>query len=169
MSDGRTEIVRLMPRLRRYARALLGNPDQADDLVQASVERGLSRMHLWRHGTDLRAWLFTIMHNLYVNDVARARIRPDSVSLDDGRAGAVDGGQDDVVALHAIVGQLRQLPAEQRQTVLLIGLEEMTYRQAAAVMGVPVGTVMSRLARARERLRELNTERRQPLKVRSVS
>jgi RNA polymerase sigma-70 factor, ECF subfamily len=169
VSDKRAEIVRLMPRLRRYARALLANPDQADDLVQASVERGLSRMHLWRHGTDLRAWLFTIMHNLYVNDLARARIRPDSVPLEDGRAGAADGGQDDVVALHAIVGLLRKLPADQRQTVLLIGLEEMTYRQAAAVMGVPLGTVMSRLARARERLRELSGEQREPLKARSAS
>jgi RNA polymerase sigma-70 factor (ECF subfamily) len=156
-SDSRQTVVTLIPRLRRYARALTGNPEQADELVQDCLERGLNRLHLWRRGSDLRAWLFTIMHNLHVNSVRRGGIRPDNQAYDDTRMhGASPPAQDDVVALHSIVGLLRRLPADQREVVLMVGLEELSYREVADVLGVPVGTVMSRLARGRERLRELS-------------
>lgn len=151
----REAIVELIPRLRRYARALTGNPDLADDLVQDCLERGLSRLHLWRSGSDLRAWLFTIMHNLHVNNVRRSRIRPDGTQADDSHVGALQPRQDEVVELHSIVAALRHLPEDQRAVLLLVAVEEMSYRDAAKVLDVPIGTVMSRLARGRERLRTL--------------
>lgn len=154
-SDSRQHVVVLIPRLRRYARALTGNPEQADELVQDCLERGLTRLHLWRRGSDLRAWLFTIMHNLHINNLRRGGIRPDAQVYDDTRMQAgTPPAQDDVVALHSIVGLIRRLPADQREVVLLVGLEELSYREVADVLGVPLGTVMSRLARGRERLRE---------------
>jgi RNA polymerase sigma-70 factor (ECF subfamily) len=162
------QIVALIPRLRRYARALTGNAEQADDLVQDCLERGLSRFHLWRRGSDLRAWLFTIMHNLHVNNLRRARIRPDAAVLPDWDAtGAVLPLQEDIVALRSIVAALGQLPDEQREVILLVGLEEMSYREAAAALGIPIGTVMSRLARGRERLRQL-TGSSEPSRSRSA-
>ena len=84
-SDSRQHVVVLIPRLRRYARALTGNSEQADELVQDCLERGLARLHLWRRGSDLRAWLFTIMHNLHVNNLRRDGIRPDNQVYDDTR------------------------------------------------------------------------------------
>lgn len=156
-SDSRQHVVVLIPRLRRYARALTGNAEQADELVQDCLERGLNRLHLWRRGSDLRAWLFTIMHNLHVNNLRRGGIRPDNQVYDDTRKQAgTPPAQDDVVALHSVVDLLRRLPADQREVVLMVGLEELSYREAAEILGVPVGTVMSRLARGRERLRELS-------------
>ncbi len=151
----REAIVELIPRLRRYARALTGNPDLADDLVQDCLERGLSRLHLWRRGSDLRAWLFTIMHNLHVNNVRRSRIRPDGTQADDTHTGQIQPRQDEVVELRSIVAALRQLPEDQRAVLLLVAVEEMSYREAALILSLPIGTVMSRLARGRERLRAL--------------
>lgn len=156
MTAERSEIVALIPRLRRYARALTGNADQADDLVQDCLERALGRLHLWRSGTNLRAWLFTIMHNLHVNNMRRRAIRPDGESLPDWDAGGrVRPVQDDVVELRSVVGALRQLPDEQREVLLLVALEELSYREVADALGIPIGTVMSRLARGRQRLRQL--------------
>lgn len=151
----RDKIVELIPRLRRYARALTGSADLADDLVQDCLERGLSRIHLWRQGSDLRAWLFTIMHNLHVNNVRRARIRPDLTQAEpvEGVRPAV---QHDVVELRSIIAALQRLPEEQREVVVLVAVEELSYREAAAVLDVPIGTVMSRLARGRERLRSFS-------------
>jgi RNA polymerase sigma-70 factor (ECF subfamily) len=167
-SEQGEQIVALIPRLRRYARALTGNAEQADDLVQDCLERGLSRFHLWRRGSDLRAWLFTIMHNLHVNNLRRARIRPDAAVLPDWDAtGAVLPLQEDIVALRSIIAALGQLPDEQREVILLVGLEEMSYREAAAALGIPIGTVMSRLARGRERLRQL-TGSSEPSRSRSA-
>jgi RNA polymerase sigma-70 factor (ECF subfamily) len=155
--DREREIVELIPRLRRYARALTGSVDGADDLVQDCLERALGRLHMWRSGSNMRAWLFAILHNRFVNDVRRARIRPDVGSLPDWQVGGtVRAIQDDVVMLRSVLVGLRQLPDDQRAALLLIGLEEMSYREAAEVLKVPIGTLMSRLARARERLRELS-------------
>lgn len=155
MGQREQEIVDLIPRLRRYARALTGQADTADDLVLDCVERGLSRLHLWRAGSDLRAWLFTIMHNLHVNNVRRSRIRPDGAALPEWETTGSAPRQDDVVELNSIVAALKQLPDEQREVILLVGLEELSYREAAAVLDVPIGTVMSRLARGRDKLRQL--------------
>jgi RNA polymerase sigma-70 factor (ECF subfamily) len=142
-----------IPRLRRYARALTGDRNAADDLVQDTLERALSRFHLWREGSDLRAWLFTIMHNIYVNQV-RSRIRRQHEALEaEPAAEAARAPEPDWLEVRDLEAALARLPEEQRAVVLLVGLEQFTYEETARVLGVPTGTVMSRLSRARERLR----------------
>jgi len=156
-----------IPRLRRYARALTGDRSLADDLVQDTLERALSRFHLWRHGSDLRAWLFTIMHNIFVNQ-ARSRLRQRHESLESGAAlDAMQANEPDWLQLRDLDSALAQLPHEQRTVLLLVGLEQFTYEEAARVLQIPIGTVMSRLSRGRERLRVVlaGTANVSPLKV----
>lgn len=152
MSDHESLIAQQIPRLRRYARALTGDRSAADDLVQDTLERALSRFHLWRRGSDLRAWLFTIMHNLFVNQI-RSRIRHQHEALDEPTTDALQYREPDWSELRDIGDAMAKLPVEQRTVLLLVGLEQFTYEEAARVLGVPIGTVMSRLSRARERLR----------------
>ena len=144
----------LIPRLRRYARALTGERGLADDLVQDTLERAWSKLHLWRGGSDLRAWLFTIMHNVHVNQV-RSRGAQPTVPLDDDDLpdAPVRASQSDMLEVRDIDAAVRRLPVEQREVLLLVALEHMSYQQTAATLGIPIGTVMSRLSRARERLR----------------
>ena len=140
-----------VPALRRYARALTGDVWAADDLVQDTLERACDKWRLWRAG-DLRAWLFTLMHNLYLNQ--RRPLAPAAlVPLDDAaELAAPAGGLDAAIDLRRC---LMRLPAEQRAVLLLVTLEDVGYTEAARILGIPVGTVMSRLSRARTRLREL--------------
>lgn len=148
------ELLAQLPALRRYARALTGDTWLADDLVQDTLERACSRWRLWTAGSDLRAWLFTILHNLHASHLRdtrrRAQLAP-QVPLEDVedrlRSPAADPG-------FAIDLQrcLLRLPEEQRATLLLVVLEDLTHAEVARITGVPVGTVMSRLARARARL-----------------
>ena len=155
MADHDALIAQQIPRLRRYARALTGDRSAADDLVQDTLERALSRFHLWRRGSDLRAWLFTIMHNLYVNQ-ARSRARRQQESLESENAAELLRGRDpDWLELRDLASALAHIPDEQRAVLLLVGLEQFTYDEAARILEVPIGTVMSRLSRARERLRAL--------------
>jgi RNA polymerase sigma-70 factor (ECF subfamily) len=156
MDDLAHQISEQMPRLRRYARALLRSEVEADDLVQECVLRALSKRHLWQEGTDLRAWLFTILHNLYVNHVRRSA--REGLSLDVSNIDKETGhfpGQDKRLELRDLDRALARLPDEQRTVIFLIGLEGMDYATAAKVVGVPVGTVRSRLSRGREELRRL--------------
>ena len=149
------DFVQHIPRLRRYARALTGDRGRADDLVQDTLERALVKFHLWRPGSDLRAWMFTIMHNVYVNQV-RANSSAVVSALDDEAAlPAIRATQSDRLEVLDLQIALLRLPEEQRAVLLLVGLEQMTYEEAAGVLNVPIGTVMSRLSRARERLRLL--------------
>lgn len=148
-------IVAQIPHLRRYARALIGDRALAEDLVQDSLERAWSRFHLWREGSNLRTWLFTIMHNLHANLARNASRRPRAAPIDDEFSLPTRATQEDQMEVAAIEAALARLPEEQRQVVLLVGLEEMTYQEAAAALEIPVGTVMSRLHRGRERLREM--------------
>jgi len=151
-SEFSARIDELIPRLRRYARALTGERTAADDLVQDTLERAWTKLHLWRDGSDLRAWLFTIMHNVHVNHV-RSRGAP-TVPIDDDMADApVRPTQSDLLEVRDIEAALQRLPLEQRAVLLLVALEHMSYQQSAETLGIPIGTVMSRLARARERLR----------------
>lgn len=144
-----------IPRLRRYARALTGDRTVADDLVQDTLERALNKLHLWRRGSDLRAWLFTIMHNVYVNQL-RSRSGHPTVPLDDEDfLPAERTNETDRLEIRDLDLALRRLPDEQREVVLLVGLEELSYEETARALGIPIGTVMSRLSRARERLRRL--------------
>jgi len=154
ISDLAGSVEQHIPRLRRYARALTGDRAAADDLVQDTLERALSRFHLWRRGSDLRAWLFTIMHNIFVNQ-ARSRMRHPHEPFDEPAAERLQYREPDWSELRDIGDALGKLPVEQRTVVLLVGLEQFTYEEAARVLDVPIGTIMSRLSRARERLRAL--------------
>ena len=149
----RPDLIEHLPRLRRYAKALTGDVNRADDLVQDTLERALAKLDLWQPGSDLRAWLFTLMHNLFVNQI---RIkRPQETVMEDALDEPVSGGQMEALAARDIHAALARLPEEQREVLLLVGLEQFGYAEAAQVLGVPTGTVMSRLSRARERMRQM--------------
>lgn len=144
-----------VPGLRRYARALRGNAADADDLVQDTLERAHAKWHLLRRGADPRPWLFAIMHGVFVNQVKAAAGRPRLAPLDDAVAVGVRAGQEWAAAAHDVASALGRLTDLEREVLLLVALEGLSYADAADVLQVPVGTVMSRLARARERLRQL--------------
>ena len=150
------DILDHIPHLRRYARALMGDAASADDLVQDCLERALGRWRMFRPTGSRRAWLFTIMHNLFVNQqVRRRRERQGDPEGQEAAMFQVAPSQDEQVAVMRLPRLLNELPPEQRQAVLLVGLEQMSYEEAAAVAQIPVGTLMSRLHRGRERLRGL--------------
>lgn len=152
MNDAES-IVELIPRLRRYARALAGDRAAADDLVQDTLERAWAKLHLYRRGTDLRAWLFTVMHNLHVNQLRAAR---PGTQLDEEMPELAQPAREiDTLVLRDLDLAIRRLPPDQREVLLLVALEEMSYAEAAGTLGIPIGTVMSRLARAREKLRAM--------------
>ena len=124
--------------------------------MQDTLERAINKFHLWRPGSDLRAWLFAIMHNVFVNQIRARGARPEE-PLDEtfdvpGLAGTVDR-----LEVRDLDAALARLPVEQREVVLLVGLEELSYAEASKALGIPIGTVMSRLFRGRERLRALLT------------
>ena len=152
-----------IPRLRRYARALTGNREAADDLVQDTLERTIARSALFRPGSDPRPWLFTIMHNIFVNQVRSAAVRK-TTQLDQAvvEPVAADTATYGLVA-RDIERALQFVPAEQREVILLVGLEDFSYAETARILGIPVGTVMSRLSRGRERLRALLAGDAEPL------
>jgi RNA polymerase sigma-70 factor (ECF subfamily) len=141
-----------LPRLRRYARALVRDRAAADDLVQDTLERAWSRVAQWRPGSDLRAWLFGIMHNLRVDHLRRPGLNTLSIDDEDFTM-TIRATQSDRLELNDLESALARLPEEQRAVLLLVALEDMTYDEVARTLGIPVGTVMSRLARGRERLR----------------
>ncbi len=152
MSEFGRRLEEEIPHLRRYARALVHDPERAEDLVQSSLLRALTKKDLWQAGTNLRSWLFTILHNQHVSELRRlARDRERSGLLDGVLVPAPAGAAFSVFDLDRAVSEL---PDEQRRVVLLAGVKEMSYKEAAAVLCVPVGTVRSRLARAREKLRK---------------
>jgi len=163
MSD-RDQLIAEIPSLRRYARALTGSADAADDLVQDCLERACSRWHLWQRDRALRPWLFTMMRNLFISGLRSRARRPRDVPVEQGEHKLVQpANQPDRMALRDLARALPELPAEQREVVLLIGLEGFTYAEVAAMTEVPVGTVMSRLSRGRERLRRLMAGDETPL------
>jgi RNA polymerase sigma-70 factor (ECF subfamily) len=156
MADIHQQIEAELPRLRRYARALVRDVVGADDLVQDCLTRALGKLHLWREGTDLRAWLFTILHNQYVNYVRRSvRNGPTMTFAGIDLLRNQPANQAAGLELRDLDRAIGQLIAEQREVILLIGLEGMSYGDASALLGVPIGTVRSRLSRGRLALREL--------------
>src|SRR6059058_688641 len=145
-----------IPRLRRYARALTRDVVSADDLVQDCLTRALGKLHLWQEGSDLRAWLFTILHNQYVNRIRRAVREGATVALNETEPMLSRAPQQTKrLELRDLERAIAQLPEEQRSVILLVGLEGMRYEEVAAVLDVPVGTIRSRLSRGREALRRL--------------
>ncbi len=151
MQDVHERLLACLPRLRRYARALTGDSARADDLVQDTVERGWSRIGQWRPDGDLRAWLFGIMHNLHIDQLRRAP--PAVAELEDGDLPVQPSAP--ALELRDLERALQQLPSAQREVLLLVALEDMRYEDVAATLEIPLGTVMSRLSRARENLRRL--------------
>jgi RNA polymerase sigma-70 factor (ECF subfamily) len=145
-------IMSQIPHLRRYARALTRHEAEADDLVQDTLERALRKFSLWQQGTNLRAWLFSVMHNVYVNQV---RSKQETIPLDDEMGIAVGGRQEEGLKIRDLSASLLALPIEQREVLLLVGLENFSYEEVAQTLDIPLGTVMSRLSRGRERLRGL--------------
>jgi RNA polymerase sigma factor (sigma-70 family) len=142
-----------IPALRRYAWALLRDEQAADDLVQDSLERALARWHLRRRDGNLRAWLFAILHNRFISDRRRDTRRGIAAPLDDGPEPASASDSESGVNRRDLLDALAMLPEEQRAVVLLVGVEDLSYEEAARALGVPIGTVMSRLSRGREKLR----------------
>jgi RNA polymerase sigma factor (sigma-70 family) len=156
-----------VPRLRRYARALAGNRDDADDLVQDTLERAWAKSGLWRGVTDMRAWLFGMMHNLHVDGVRRPKLH--TVMHDDDTPDIpVAASQGERLAVLDLQAALEQLPVEQKEILLLVALEDMSYADVAQTLGIPIGTVMSRLSRGRERLRALIDGRPDPIRLKVV-
>jgi len=141
-----------VPALRRYARALTGDRERADDLVQDTLARALSRLHLWRPAASIRPWLFTIMHNLFLNERRRSsRVVP---LVGEPAEPALEHA-DSRAVLDDLDRALGQLQEDQRAAILLVGVEELSYEEAARVLGIPIGTLMSRLSRGRDQLRRL--------------
>jgi RNA polymerase sigma factor (sigma-70 family) len=155
MNDMLLQVEPLIPALRRYARALMRNPASADDLVQDCLERAVSRWHQRREG-NTRAWLFTILHNLAVNQFRQSATRGKHVTIDETNEN--DFGQDAVqeqkLMYRDVLNKLAKLPEDQRTVLLLVAVEDLSYAEAAKVLNIPIGTVMSRLSRARERLQQ---------------
>ena len=157
-SDLTDRIIALLPRLRRFALTLTRHPEDGDDLVQLSVERALSRLHRWNEGTRLDSWMFKIMQNLWIDELrsrrSRGQVDPD-FDLDvltgsDGRE-----AMDARMALSDTLAAVMALPDDQWAVMLLVAVEGLSYREAADVLNVPIGTVMSRISRARQALDHL--------------
>jgi RNA polymerase sigma-70 factor, ECF subfamily len=143
-----------IPKLRRYAAALYRDRDGADDLVQDTILRALEKAHLWQPGTNFHAWVFTLMHNLYVNNVRRSVKSGQKINLDYVNPGT-GPGQIWSLMMRDLKRGLARLPEEQRSTLWSIGVNGMKYEEAAQAYSVPIGTIRSRLCRARQRLTEI--------------
>jgi len=169
MDDRRTAILAEIPRLRRYARALLRGQESSDDLVQDTLERALGKMENWQTGDSPRRWLFTIMHHLFIDQTRRRNRRGEDtmLSLDDSEALGQQALQQETAEAGEVLDILSALSPDRRAAIVLVGVEGFSYAEAAAMLGVPAGTVMSRVARGREEMRRLldDSARRRTLKV----
>lgn len=157
MDDRRRAILEEIPRLRRYARALLRDRDRADDLVQDCLERALGHLENWRSGESPRKWLFTIMHHLFVDQMRKDKRRGESamLSLDGAEAMSVQSHQFEDAAAREVMQALQAISPERRAAILMVSVEGFSYAEASAILGVPAGTLMSRIARGRDDLRAL--------------
>jgi RNA polymerase sigma-70 factor (ECF subfamily) len=152
----KTELATHIPFLRRFARALTGDAALADDLVQDCIERALRKHELYDPERPMRAWLYTILRNLHISGLRSELRRGSSVTLDEIPNGsdAVPPRQEDHLVLADVEEAVARLPLVQREVLLLVALDELSYRDVAEITGVPIGTVMSRLSRARSFLRQ---------------
>src|ERR1700739_282181 len=150
----------VLPSLRRYPRTFVSDASPADDLVQDTLERAISRWHQRRSDADARTWLFTILHNLAVNHLRRTARRGREIPLDDAGESdvAVPSTQEDALRHGDILAAVGRLPDDQRGVLVLVSIEDVSYAEAARILDIPIGTVMSRLARARARLLKLVEE-----------
>jgi RNA polymerase sigma-70 factor (ECF subfamily) len=153
--ETKASIEQHIPALRRYARSLTRNPDDAEDVLQTCLERALRRFHQFQRGTNLRGWLFTIMHNEFVSGIRRQQRRGISVPVEEWRGDlGVEGRQEDAIRMRDLTRAFGALSRRDRQILYMIGVEGRTYKGTAEKLDVETGTVKSRLFRARERLRE---------------
>jgi RNA polymerase sigma-70 factor (ECF subfamily) len=156
--DVRAQLIALLPRLRRFALGLTGSRDDADDLVQATCERALNRLHQWQPDTRLDSWMFQIIKTIWIDQWRSQRARGEHVDLDSIEPPAGSNGRQVTEVrstLEAVCRAMEQLSDDQRLVLTLVSVDGLSYEEAAAVLEVPIGTVMSRLARARRRLHEL--------------
>jgi len=167
-AEDEAQILACIPSLRRYARGLTGDPDRADDLVQDTLERAWSRYSRWQKRGELRAWMFGIMHNHFIDGVRAAGRRTDQTAPVDLPDAPVRATQTDQLEVRDLDRCLLALPAEQREVLLLIAVEDLSYQETARILSVPIGTVMSRLSRAREKLGALMQGREPARRLRPV-
>lgn len=159
--DFRSQLASELPPLRRFARALTGDSALADDLVQDCVERALSKSHLYDPARPLRAWLYAVLRNLYISGLrrnGRSTVVKTVDDLMDGE-GSVPPAQEERLSVSSVASALDRLAQQHREVIVLVALEEMSYRDVSEILGVPIGTVMSRLSRAREHLRQILEDR----------
>lgn len=157
----RSRMVALLPRLRRFACALTGDPEQGDDLVQDTCLRALSRVEQWQSGTRLDSWMYRIAQNIWFDRMRANRVRGEIVDIDAVEQLVGDDGRDVAegrLTLEAVSAAMARLPADQRALVALVCIEGFSYKEAAEISEIPIGTVMSRLARARRALHTMVNE-----------
>lgn len=155
--DFRRQLAAELSHLRRFARALTGDAALADDLVQDCLERALAKSHLYDPERPLRAWLYAVLRNIHVSGLRRSGRSSVVKTVDEltGGEGAVMPEQEHGLAAGSVTRALDRLSPQHREVIVLVGLEEMSYRDVSEILGVPLGTVMSRLSRAREHMRQL--------------
>ncbi len=154
MRPDRGVLIAEIPHLRRYARALLRDVDAADDLVQLCLERAMNKLHLWQSDRKLRTWLFAIMYNLHIDQIRHRAVGGVQVSLDLVAEPSQPARQEEVLFAKSVLAAVDQLPPEHRDVIVLIGINEFSYSDAAEILSLPIGTLMSRLSRARDKLRQ---------------
>ena len=157
MDDRQSAILAEIPRLRRYAQGLLRERDKADDLVQDTLERALARLDNWRNDDSPRRWLFTIMHHIFIDQGRKVARRGEKsmLSLDSGEALAAPATPVDTMATLDILDALQAIAPERRAALMIVGVEGFSYAEAADILGIPAGTLMSRISRGRDDLRQL--------------
>jgi RNA polymerase sigma-70 factor (ECF subfamily) len=169
MNERKGAILAEIPRLRRYARALLRDRDAADDLVQDCLERALTRIDNWHTGDNPRRWLFTIMHHLFIDQTRKVRRQGETLAhfAESSNPAVSPPSQLEAVASREVFDALQAIGADRRAALLLVSVEGLTYAEAATVLGIPAGTLMSRIARGREELRGLldDAARRRTIRV----
>ncbi len=167
MDQRRAAILDEMQGLRRYARALLRDRDAAEDLVQDCLERALSRLDNWRTGESPRRWLFTIMHNIFLDQMRRDRRRGGTIDIDAREAQSVPAAQSAAADSLEILDALQAISPDRRAAILIVSVEGFSYAEASEILGVPSGTLMSRIARGREELRALldTGQRRRSIRI----
>ena len=151
------QLITVLPRLRRFARGLTGSAVEADDLVQAACERALARMHQFQEGTRFDSWMFRIVQTIWIDQLRARDIRKEDGDIAEERLGSDEPVRrvEARLALAEVRRAVSLLPPDQRSTLMLVTVEGLSYKQAAEVAGVPIGTIMSRLARARIALQQL--------------
>jgi RNA polymerase sigma-70 factor (ECF subfamily) len=168
MDEIQSRMIALLPRLRRFALALTGDRDKADDLVQDTCERALAHLDQWKPGTSLDSWMYRIAQNIWVDHHRGRRAQGDQRQLDEAEnVAGVDGRTvtESRLTLAAVNQGISRLPADQQVLVAMVCVEGISYKEAAAILGIPIGTVMSRLSRARQALYAALTEGTLPEQV----